>query len=38
LKPVEVITFIKEGVTPVARAKKEIPLIDSKRTLGLLRN
>ena len=38
LKPPEVIALIKKGVTPVLGAKKEIPLIDPKRTLSLLRN
>jgi hypothetical protein len=38
LTPAEVIALIKKGVTPVPGAKKEIPLIDPKRTLSLLRN
>jgi subtilisin family serine protease len=38
LKPNEVIALIKKGVTPVPGAKKEIPLIDPKRTLSLLKN
>jgi hypothetical protein len=38
LKPAEVIALIKKGVTPAPGAKKEIPLIDPKRTLSLLKN
>jgi hypothetical protein len=38
LKPADVIALIEKGVTPVPGAKKEIPLIDPKRTLGMLKN
>jgi len=34
--PADVIAIIKKGATPVPEAKKAIPLIDSRRTLGLL--
>jgi hypothetical protein len=37
LKPAEVIALIKKGVTPGPGAKKEIPLIDPKRTLSMLK-
>lgn len=38
LKPADVIALIKKGVTAAPGAKKEMPLIDPKRTLGMLNN
>jgi subtilisin family serine protease len=38
LTPPEVITLLKKGATPVTGAKKPIPLIDPKRTLGIVGN
>jgi hypothetical protein len=36
LKPAEVISLIAKGVVPVLGAKRPMPLIDPKRTLGLI--
>jgi subtilisin family serine protease len=38
LTPTQVISLIKNGVTPVVGAKKSIPLINPKRTLSLLKD
>jgi len=38
LTPAQVVAFIKQGVTPVPGAKKAIPLIDPKRTVGLVKD
>jgi hypothetical protein len=38
LKPADVIALIKKGTSPAPGAKKEILLIDPKRTLGMLKN